>query len=617
MNSFWLKQLSNIPSDWALLPLDGNKIPTDPQSGLPLSGWSSHPGYCINDIQELSPKAVGVLLGPVSGGLIAIDFDGAGSEEKFQGIYGRPSSDLPKTLAWSSGKPERRQEAFIVDLDWWEMFHGGKSWRDEQENTVLELRWRGQQSAFAGAHPETSGYYWLDGCSPNEFPEATMAPDWLLMPLIDGEPKIVLTAGKESKENNIDAPRAEAMLACLPPDQFSGYWQWLKVGMALHSVDSGLLNAWINWSRKMDNFNEKECKSKWKSFGKSQQQITIASLYLWAKQNGYQEPGLRPLLTKPHKHQIKRAGGVCADVGKIIWTLPGFAATGLVLLAAETGSGKTTIIYRAAEAIQEGGLFLNEVQARKGNVLVVQGDEPEVVARRKISRMGLKANFDILYASSSIDLDFLIETVRAATYTTIIIDSLTTVLVTTKCTTLDQAMVDKLYILNKVASDQGVLLLMTAHLNKPGKDGNGKRKERTQITWSDISGLATIGAAVNDCWGLAKVGDQFSLHCLGKRHVEAGTEWLLERDAEDYWWGLKEVTDGLKPLELVDAKQRIIETLHQGKSNLTAQEVSQKLGLNVEHARRCLCDLHEEGKLQRQTVHLPGRGRPTYCYGLI
>jgi hypothetical protein len=128
--------------------------------------------------------------------------------------------------------------------------------------------------------------------------------------------------------------------------------------------------------------------------------------------------------------------------------------------------------------------------------------------------------------------------------------------------------------------------------------------------------MATIGAAVNDCWGLAKVGDQFSLHSLGKRHVEAGTEWLLERDAEDYWWGLKEVTDGLKPLELVDAKQRIVEFLHQEKAYLTAKEVSQKVALNVEHSRRCLCDLHEEGKLQRRSSHLPGRGRPTYCYGL-
>ena len=68
------------------------------------------------------------------------------------------------------------------------------------------------------------------------------------------------------------------------------------------------------------------------------------------------------------QYSIKRAGGVCADVGKIQWSLPGFAATGLVLLAAETGTGKTTLLYRAAEAIQEGTLFLEEVPARQGAV---------------------------------------------------------------------------------------------------------------------------------------------------------------------------------------------------------------------------------------------------------
>ena len=57
---FWLKQLSNIPSDWALLPLDGNKTPTDPLSGLPLSGWNKHPGFCIDDIQGLMPSPVGI-----------------------------------------------------------------------------------------------------------------------------------------------------------------------------------------------------------------------------------------------------------------------------------------------------------------------------------------------------------------------------------------------------------------------------------------------------------------------------------------------------------------------------------------------------------------------------
>jgi hypothetical protein len=227
----------------------------------------------------------------------------------------------------------------------------------------------------------------------------------------------------------------------------------------------------------------------------------------------------------------------------------------------------------------------------------------------------LKGNFDILYAQSSIDLDFLIEKIHESTYSTLVIDSLTTVLVSANCTTLDQAMVDKLYTLNKVASDQGVLILMTAHLNKPAKDGNGRRRERTQISWADISGISTLTAAVNDCWGLTRVGESFSLHCLGKRNIEAGTEWILERDSEDFWWGLRTVTDGLKPLEMLDAKSRILATFSQGCS-MTAKQVAMKTDINDEHARRCLCDLFDGGQLTRDPVRNSVRGRPSFAYRL-
>jgi hypothetical protein len=65
-----------LPSDWALLPLDGNKKPIDPASGLLMNGWPSHQGFSIDELQEVMPLAVGVLTGPVSGGLLAVDFDG-------------------------------------------------------------------------------------------------------------------------------------------------------------------------------------------------------------------------------------------------------------------------------------------------------------------------------------------------------------------------------------------------------------------------------------------------------------------------------------------------------------------------------------------------------------
>ena len=77
-------------------------------------------------------------------------------------------------------------------------------------------------------------------------------------------------------------------------------------------------------------------------------------------------------------YQIKPAKGGGVDVGKIDWVIPDFLARGaLVLLAAEMGSGKSTLIYRAAEAIYEGLLFLDQLPTKKGEILFAQGYEPK------------------------------------------------------------------------------------------------------------------------------------------------------------------------------------------------------------------------------------------------
>ncbi|MFM7455958.1 MAG: bifunctional DNA primase/polymerase, partial [Vulcanococcus sp.] len=73
----------------------------------------------VEEVQEYAPQAVGVLLGEKSGGLLAIDFDGPGSEEKFIEKFGRPSEELPQTITWRSGRTNRRQMAFVVDREYW------------------------------------------------------------------------------------------------------------------------------------------------------------------------------------------------------------------------------------------------------------------------------------------------------------------------------------------------------------------------------------------------------------------------------------------------------------------------------------------------------------------
>lgn len=86
--------------------------------------------------------------------------------------------------------------------------------------------------------------------------------------------------------------KALAALKCLPPADFEGYGDWLEVGMALHSVDDGLLNEWVNWSKEMSNFDEPECSQKWDSFSEKEpgEGVGLGSLIQWAMPHGYTEP---------------------------------------------------------------------------------------------------------------------------------------------------------------------------------------------------------------------------------------------------------------------------------------------------------------------------------------
>ncbi|AII44059.1 hypothetical protein KR100_11935 [Synechococcus sp. KORDI-100] len=282
----WATLITEAPFDWALIPLDGNKRPIDPETGQPLVKWQSSPGYDIDGLSQLNGcvKAVGLKLGPDSGGVVAVDFDGPPAVGKFKEIFGRPPTDLPPTIGCTSGKPSRGQRFFLVDQDWWPAMLNGRKWKDNG-SVCLELRWAGHQSVIAGAHPETGSYRWLPHSSPAEREMAT-APDWLLEPLIRNESNLepYIPTGE-------DSTRAVAMLKFVDPLQRSSYDDWLTIGMALHHTDRGLLSTWVDWARPMPNFDEAECLAKWASFGSEYRgkPATIRSLHHHAKAGGYKE----------------------------------------------------------------------------------------------------------------------------------------------------------------------------------------------------------------------------------------------------------------------------------------------------------------------------------------
>ena len=315
-------------------------------------------------------------------------------------------------------------------------------------------------------------------------------------------------------------------------------------------------------------------------------------------------------------YQIKPAKGGGVDVGKIHWVIPDFLARGaLVLLAAEMGSGKSTLIYRAAEAIYEGLLFLDQLPTRKGKILVIQGDEPKAEAEKKIRRMGLEAQFDICYAEPPLDMDWLEKQIRSKVYIAILIDSITSLFATNELDVADLGFPRKLYRIGKVFSESNVAGLITSHLNKPVDKNN-----RHRITKHDIQGVATIGAAVSDIWSLCKVTkpewpDHYNLECLGKRHCKEGSLWKLQGNEEDYYWSLKEVGDGLKPQERIYFQGKIIAHFKKSPHSIPLSEIATKIDTSYEYARRICTEMFEVGLLKRSKVITGQKGRPSYLYG--
>lgn len=70
-------------------------------------------------------------------------------------------------------------------------------------------------------------------------------------------------------------------------EQFSSYEDWLKTGMAFHSLGDGHLRTWVDFCREMSNFDESECLEKWQSFSNREGGITSGSLYYWLAREGW------------------------------------------------------------------------------------------------------------------------------------------------------------------------------------------------------------------------------------------------------------------------------------------------------------------------------------------
>jgi hypothetical protein len=179
-----LDQLQELPDSWGLVVVDGNKRPYQQH-------WQSTPltkEQAAAEVVSGRAKAIGVIAGPASDGLLFLDHDGISATEKLEEL-GIPPRSLPRTAVCTSGRDGRFQVLYSVPERYWprmrnrRVFDTGKVDADGKAEN-LDLRWNRHQSVVIGAHPITGGYRWIKHRSPAEAGIAE-APEALIQLLID------------------------------------------------------------------------------------------------------------------------------------------------------------------------------------------------------------------------------------------------------------------------------------------------------------------------------------------------------------------------------------------------------------------------------------------------
>jgi len=323
----------------------------------------------------------------------------------------------------------------------------------------------------------------------------------------------------------------------------------------------------------------------------------------------------------PDVGKVRSVAELRQDRSPTIWTIDQFGAQGnAVILAAELGVGKTSFMYRAAEAIAHGHPLMGQLPTVKGRVLFIQADESRRNATEKLEIMDIQAEgIEFLFPDEQgwcgLEMDRLRVQINGQSYAAVFLDSITTLLTHGSHSMKDAEFSHPLYELNALASRNNLLVVIAAHLKKP------ESGQRSQVTVHDITGTGTQGGAVSDIWGMWRPAqpeheDHYILGCLGKRNCKEGTRWHLQGNPEDFSWTLKAVGEGdLLPSKRQQLKARLLEHLAAYPSPRSAKDLGQALDHNTEHVRRVCIELFLAEALSR-TKQPTAMGRPIWLYSL-
>tara|TARA_R100001082_G_scaffold94712_1_gene61703 strand:- start:6411 stop:8717 length:2307 start_codon:yes stop_codon:yes gene_type:complete len=310
------------------------------------------------------------------------------------------------------------------------------------------------------------------------------------------------------------------------------------------------------------------------------------------------------------------------------------------LLAAEGGTGKTSMMYRLSEAVSSGKPFAGAFKVPKAQpVLMVQKDESQVNALVKWRRMELKPGKGMFHVRWNFHVGMLPELrkwIIESKAKLVLLDSLGTLLGGGGAS-LNDAEIGLLYMyhLNKIASDLGVSIVITHHLKKENGVGRDGQPRARVVTKNSLYGSAYLVNGASQCWGLYKEArPEFGaenddsttliLKVLKDRSgiTEDGDKFELRGNADDYSFELIKHNESEQPIEELDTlKQKLHKVLGKYKSPETAitkellhasEGISKYSNKAMVKELRALVDRREVTGVVR--IPIKGKGQSKYAY---
>jgi hypothetical protein len=234
--------------------------------------WEAHP----------NANAIGVALGPASGGLCRVDTEGPVPQEFLDLLAPTRLDKGGPPLAFTSVSGGRgylhtsELHGLVVFETLWK---GGKH---------EELRYQGQGNYTVV--PPSPGYTWDDAERP-----VTELPWKLKRRLLDRAAEKVMAKARRDSEPQGPAPRRTDLLEALErlkPERCDDRDQWRNVVFALHSAGGEYFEAAKEWSQRSAKHKPGDVESLWDWCGKSGgQPIPAKAVIEWAQQDC---PGWQP-----------------------------------------------------------------------------------------------------------------------------------------------------------------------------------------------------------------------------------------------------------------------------------------------------------------------------------